>query len=785
MRKTLHFKTNTLLKNLVGKDLINDDNIAIVELVKNAYDAGSNSVLVRFDGFSRNGKTTAGSRIVIADQGCGMDLDDIEDKWLNIAYSEKKFLPQENGSYLAGNKGVGRFSCDRLGEKLDLLTRTKGGVLLHMHTLWADFEVEGEKDLKIQDIDLEIAGIQDDVAAELVGIESFPVKGTALVISNLRSEWDRDKLLDLKRALEKFLNPNQLFQRNKFLITLSAPDLLPGDKDKEYAEQVNVEIRNQIFEKLEFNSTYIEATISPHDNTIKTELFHDGQPVFRLVERNDTYPLLHDAHIVIYYLNPYKKAYFKRQTGIRSVDFGSIFLFLNGFRVAPYGDRGDDWLGLDVRKSQGQNRYLSSREVVGRIEIKGTEENFKPISSREGLKKTDAFLQLKDGFFISVLRKFERFVVDGLEWDSIPEELRTYVRNSDGLDWNSTKEQYTESNERKTQRIALSIMTLVGSHPDRIISFWFNPSLLEGVYQSRAEEVKRLLAGIENIDPDKVDTDLKRGLSRIRNLIEEKEQEAIAAKAEAAELRVKAAEQSKSIEKLIDEKETYRAQTLFLQSVSTLDAKQLTAFHHRIVHDSFSVNNYIARSIKALQKGSSVKEVIGLLEKAAMANNRVNAVAQFATKANFRARVDKEPTDLPAFIEQYINHVAKDFIGSNLRVNVVNSINEPFELKTSRIELSILIDNIISNADKADAKQLNVSLSKEGENTLVASFVDNGKGLSEKLDSPEAMFEMGVTTTPGSGLGLFHARGIVEKLGGKIMGIPREHGMEIRMEITK
>lgn len=211
----------------------------------------------------------------------------------------------------------------------------------------------------------------------------------------------------------------------------------------------------------------------------------------------------------------------------------------------------------------------------------------------------------------------------------------------------------------------------------------------------------------------------------------------------------------------------------------------MTAFHHRIVHDSFSVNNYIARSIKALQKGASVKEVIGLLEKAAMANNRVNAVAQFATKANFRSRVDKEPTDLPAFIEQYINHVAKDFIGSNLRVNVVNNINEPFELKTSRIELSILLDNIISNADKADAKQLNVSLSKEGDNTLVASFIDNGKGLSEKLDSPEAMFEMGVTTTPGSGLGLFHARGIVEKLGGKIMAIPREHGMELRVEITK
>ena len=73
MKETLNFKTNTLLKNLVGKDLINDDNIAIVELVKNAYDAGAEDVLVRFDGFTQQGVTSTGSRLVIADKGRGMN----------------------------------------------------------------------------------------------------------------------------------------------------------------------------------------------------------------------------------------------------------------------------------------------------------------------------------------------------------------------------------------------------------------------------------------------------------------------------------------------------------------------------------------------------------------------------------------------------------------------------------------------------------------------------------------------------------------------------------------
>lgn len=785
MKKTLNFKTNTLLKNLVGKDLINDDNIAIVELVKNAYDAGSESVLVRFDGFTKEGKTSDSSRIIIADKGCGMGLDDIENKWLNIAYSEKKLAHQVNGGYLAGNKGIGRFSCDRLGEQLDLLTRIESGDLLHLKIAWPDFEVEGKVDLTIQQIKLVVTDIPENEAANLAGLNVFPASGTVLVISTLRGEWDRGRLLELKESLERFLNPNQLFLRKKFRITLSAPGLKEGDKNKEYSERINVEIKNQIFDKLEFNSTYIDATIYPKDGTIKTELYHDGEPVFKLVERNVSYPLLQDARVVIYYLNQYKKSYFKRQTGIRLLDFGSIFLFLNGFRIAPYGNRGDDWLGLDFRKTQGTTRYLGNRDIVGRVEIKGNEDQFKPISSREGLKKTKEFDQLKQGFLLDVLRKLEKFVVDGLDWDSVPYSLRDELRKSDGLDWKETSEQYVESREKKNQRIALSILTLISTNTKQIVSFWFNPSLLEEVYQTRTEEVKNLLADIENIEPDKVDTNLKRGLSRIRTLITEKEREAKAAKNEAAELRVTAVTQSKTIAKLKDEKETYQAQTLFLQSVSSLDAKELVAFHHQIVHDSSIINNYVGRSIKALQKIPGGNEIIGFLGKAALANNRITAVAQFATKANFRAGIAKEPTDLPAFIEQYITNVAKDFVATNLHVNVTNKIRESFEIKVSRIEMSILIDNIISNADKADAKQLNVTITKVGNNTLRISFADNGKGLSGKLDNPESIFEMGVTTTSGSGLGLYHAREIAERIGGKITAIPQLHGMEIRVEVTR
>lgn len=807
MKKTLNFKTNTLLKNLVGKDLINDDNIAIVELVKNSYDAKSERVLVRFTDFTPNGVSTELSRIIIADSGIGMDMGDIEDKWLNIAYSEKMYLDQNKGAYLAGNKGIGRFSCDRLGEQLHLLTRKSGGQIFHLPIHWPDFEVEGDKDLTIQEINLEVASIDDGQASRLAGVQEFPETGTVLVISTLRSKWTSDKLRDLKVSLERFLNPNQLFQRDQFRIELSIPALEKAEMGKSYLERITGEIQNQIFEKLKFNTTYIDAEISESGETVSVVLYHEGEKVFDLLERNDSYPLLGGVHIVVYYLNPYKKAYFTRQTGVRPLDFGSIFLFLNGFRVAPYGNRGDDWLGLDVRKTQGTHRYLSSRDVVGRVEIISNDDRFTPVSSREGLKNTDAFQQLRLDFFLDIFRKLERFVVEGLQWDSVPDNIRQELNRSEGLDWGSTSERYSESWDRKKQRIVLSIMTLIGSSPERIIKFWFSPSLLEEVYENRREEVERILVSIEGFEPGKVDADLARSLSRLRGLINEKEAEARvakaiaadlrievaekeeevkAAKAEAEELKVEVAEREGQIIELAERTETYKAQTLFLQQVTSLDVKQLMTYHHQISLDSTIVDNYIARAVKALRDYSGSREILEHLQKASLSNKRIGVIAQYATKANFRAATKKELTDIPAFFEQYLLNVAKDFIAAGLGLQVFNTVAEPFEIKASRIELSILIDNIISNASKAHARKLSVNITQASQNTLRVSFIDDGRGLSKELPDIDSMFEMGITTTSGSGLGLYHVKHIVENMDGKISAIPLDpHGMEIRVEVTR
>ena len=189
------FRISSALKTIIGKELITDDFIAVFELVKNSFDAHATHVDVIFDG----------GRIWVVDDGKGMTRGDVIDKWLFVAFSAKRTgdededLPPDYRDKIslrrgyAGSKGIGRFSCDRLGTALELFTRPvsrKEGVE-HLDIDWKSFE----RDAKQQFIDVEV---------ELARIKEFPIlpakvkapmHGTVLSIGELREAWPRDKLL--------------------------------------------------------------------------------------------------------------------------------------------------------------------------------------------------------------------------------------------------------------------------------------------------------------------------------------------------------------------------------------------------------------------------------------------------------------------------------------------------------------------------------------------------------------------------------------------------------------
>nr|WP_275659408.1 ATP-binding protein [Shewanella insulae] len=776
-----------MLKNLVGKDLINDDSIAIIELVKNSIDADSSNINIQFKSSSKSGVYGESSALIISDDGCGMQEVDLRDKWLNIAFSEKNESLSESGGFYAGNKGVGRFSCDRLGKQLDMFTRSRGGEILWLEVDWVNFEIEGDKDLIIQDVPIQLSTVSEDFVKSKTGLD-IADSGTILLISSLRELWGRPELLSLKKSLERFINPNQLYMREAFNIYLEAKHFEEMDRDRDYHDSVNGEVKNLIFENLKFNTTYIESAISKCGCYVETSLHHDGEKVFSLKEKNEIYKFISDIKITIYFLNSYKKAYFKRQTGIRSVDFGSMFLFVNGFRVAPYGDRGDDWLGLDVRKTQGNTRYLGSRDIIGRIEVTDFSNNFRQVSSREGLIKSVHFTELKDSFFFDVLRKLEKFIVGGLDWDSVPNSVRNELRSSDGLDWDQTSEKYEETWDKKKRRISRSIMSLIGTSKDRAVELWFNPSLLEDVAAQKEEHLEKLLSDIEGYEPNQVDRSLARSVNNLKELVRKASSEATTAKEKVFVLEDKLEQQTDTVIRLEKESESYKEQALFLKSVTSLDKSSLLSYHHQICLDSSILENYVGQVIALVQKGGSGEKILRLMEKVSKANKRILATAQYATKANFRSGTKRELTDIPSFFKEYIENVAVDFVAAGLQVKVINSVTTPFKVKVQRIELAILIDNLISNSDKANARNVNVSLELKSEDKLAVTFSDDGDGVDKKVSDINSLFNIGVTTTSGSGLGLYHVSEFMDKSEGDVSIVEKSDGskgFEIRMLFKK
>lgn len=814
----VNFRTNVLLKSIIGKDLITDDNLAVLELVKNSFDAGSNKVNLEFQNLLSNddkkkkkAPTEKSSKLLISDFGVGMSEYDLVNKWLNIAYSEKKQKREEYGRVLAGNKGVGRFSCDRLGSYLTIYTRQQGSKFIKLFIDWKWFEKSGDINLNIQDIQLDLVEIPEKDFFKTTGIKSFK-KGTILEISSLRETWNYSKILSLKRQLERLINPNQSFKSSPFEIVIKAEEYLQEEKKKEDFEKINGSVKNRIFENLNFKTTSIQSSISEDGKTITTTLQDRGNEIFVLEEKNK-FSLLKDVNISIYYLNPYSKAYFTRQTGIRSVDFGSIFLFINGFRIPPYGDDGDDWLGMESRKGQGYNRYLGTREVVGRIEIKDEEEQFKIISSRTGVRNDDSFKQLTRnvspfGYYYKTFRRLERFVVEGIKWDSTNEDERKIEKEIlNDPDWDESKELFTEDTLTRNKRVIGVVKKIIDAKKAEIISLKINNDFVNDLIKEQTQKVVSELDEIatqlkdKNLTPVEISLFLEKlNLSRQEVLsfassispytekskdIEKIEKELEKRQKEAQEqlelLEEQLREQEEATEKAEqaqrdaeDALEIEKNRNTYLLATRRTLSEDADGLIHTIKINNIEIRDGIDNLIDDIASSSySEKDVLTRLGNIKINAERSLKLAEIATRSDFKKDIDARDVDVVKYITQYIDIYKDTFNKGKLDFTFMEN-KSTLVKKLSVLNLSIVLDNLVSNAVKWKANNIKFTFKNVGEKTLSIKISDDGLGLSEKFKrNPDQIFELGVNDTPpkgigGSGIGLFYARKLLSEMNATI-----------------
>ena len=765
----LQFKISAALKNLIGKELITDEYVAIFELVKNSFDAYATKVEIIFENLYDE---KLESRLIIKDNGKGMNAEDLKEKWLFVAYSAKvdgtEDLDEGNeidyrdkinfNRVFAGAKGIGRFSCDRLGRKLNLIT-VKDEPKAKIENLivdWKNFE-EDPKELFIN-IDVSHQELKS------VNYENFS-KGTILEILGLRDNWNDEGLLKLKHSLEKLINPNQENDSRNFEVELIVPEEAETDKKTDNErDKVNGLIKNFLFETLELKTTQIRTEIVEEGEYIVTELIDRNKKIYKIKERNP-YSLKSNIVVHLFNLNQSAKINFRKTMGVSPVEYGSVFLYKNGFRIYPFGESGEDRLGIDSRKSQGYARYLGTREILGRIEINDSQniDNLKETTSRDGgLIRNAAYDNLIDFFFDKGLKRLEKYVVDLIKWGEPLSSL-------DGKD--------IQPNDIKVE--ILSLISNIGKD-ENIIELDFDKNFLNVFKEREEENLPKNLKSLQVLAEKVNNPELKSKATKALNLFKAHQQAFQEVKREARVLEILKTDRE---EQLKQKKE----QLKFFQSLLSRDYDQAINFIHAIGTHAHSIDNRLETFTKKIkgQKSVSSEEILLFVQKISLAIEKILSYTGLATKADYKVETDLVQDDLIEFIVQYLADYEDILIEKGIQLHIINNASKPFIKSFQPINFKIVFDNLISNARKVKPKNISVVF-EEDSTDLIIRFQDDGPGLSKEVKDPQSIFEMGFTKTNGSGLGLYNVKETLKEEKGSIKySETKEKGFQLLIRVKK
>ena len=396
------FRPKARLIKTIGEELISSDNVAVVELVKNSYDANSPIVTITFLGNVKQKKqgriiqnylSKEGASIEIYDQGSGMSFETVKSAWMEPATDFKKKNTNKNRKF-TGEKGIGHFASAKLASRLELITKQKEGKELVVTFNWEDFD----KDDYLENIHIHW---EEREPQEFKKENS----GTLLRLKNLNTDWDTEKIRTLRTELSRLLNP--IVPVEDFLIEVAIPDELNKDVNlngiierTELLNKPNYYIKGTITkegdpkdfiyfskEKGKEEQLFIETNKFIQSSMLKAPIMGEFSFEFRVWNR-DRDNLRNLGREVDFKYGEVKKI-LDEQSGIS--------IYRDGFRVLPYGTPNNDWVRLDLRRVNNPTLRLSNNQIVGYILI-STEENplLKDQSNREGIVEGEAFDDLKE-----------------------------------------------------------------------------------------------------------------------------------------------------------------------------------------------------------------------------------------------------------------------------------------------------------------------------------------------------------------------------------------------------
>ena len=395
LSNNISFSIDAGLIDRLGRELVGRAETAVSELVKNSYDADARNVDVNFINSQWDGGT-----LEISDDGLGMTFNQIKAGFMTISSTDKVHNPSSEryNRSRAGKKGIGRFATQRLGKKLIIITQT----------------LDSQKALKLT-IDWEKYTVDQDITKIVNLVESVPKtkpEGTTLIIENLREGWSEASIKRIYRYVSDLFQPDYLSETSQSLNIAKQNDATFKVKFSQIIDGNKLEIaspQKMLFDK---NLAVIEGFVDNNGDGFvsvksdKLELNDFALPIFKSRDENK-FKILKNVHFKAYYFIYNRVDYYTNISKLElsniqklAHESGGIRLYRNGFRVLPYGEPKNDWLGLDIRYSGVSgltNIPFSNNNLFGFVEILDQEGFlFQETASREGLIENSAFTELID-----------------------------------------------------------------------------------------------------------------------------------------------------------------------------------------------------------------------------------------------------------------------------------------------------------------------------------------------------------------------------------------------------
>lgn len=417
--QTLKWRFDISTFRLIGRDLITDRVTALFELVKNCYDANAQNVNVIFNNVAAG---NAQPVIRIEDDGYGMSFEDIRDKWMVIGTSSKRanpYSPEPFKRKCVGEKGIGRFAVDKLGDKVSIVTKKEGAAKwLKVDIDWSSYYMETENVTGMRLFtDMENRYSYEDA-------EDTHTSGTKLIITSIREPWTKREIEHLIREISKIVSP---------FANLSYPF-----KVRVIAKEFNID-QESVRTLDDFGNATLSLQIDFDEaKQLQQSLFYDKT---KNTFGHHLIPLKSFGGIKmkIYFFDEQARRNYRKAFPNDPID--GFKVYRDGIIATPFAETNEiqdlkrDILGIDKRLYQDIFSRISTREFIGVIDItKHGNPKIIDATNRQDFVDNEEYRELKK-FIITQLSALQDYKVENrkAKRDNARESLQTASDNISSL----------------------------------------------------------------------------------------------------------------------------------------------------------------------------------------------------------------------------------------------------------------------------------------------------------------------------------------------------------------